>query len=74
MYGPTREKLTGICRKICKEELHNLYFFKIVPIRMIKPRVMRRERETCNIHWGGEECINILAGKPEGKGSLGVSG
>jgi hypothetical protein len=61
--------VTGGCRKLHKEELHNLYSSPSI-IRMIKPRRMR---------WAGHiermgakrNAYRILVGNPEGKRPLG---
>jgi hypothetical protein len=61
--------VTGGCRKLHNEELHNLYSSPSI-IRMINSRRMRlaghvaRMREKSNVY-------RILVGKPEGKRPLG---
>lgn len=35
IFGPKREKVTGSCRKLCSEEMHNLYSSPDI-IKMIK--------------------------------------
>jgi hypothetical protein len=56
-YGPKRDEVTGVWRKLHNEELHNLYSSPSI-IRMIKSRRMR--------------CAEYVArmGKAEGKRSL----
>jgi hypothetical protein len=69
ILGPKRDGMTGGCRKLHNEELHNLYSSSST-IRMTKSRRMR---------WAGyvarmEEKRNaygILVEKPEGKKRLG---
>jgi hypothetical protein len=64
IFGPKRDEVTGVWRKLHNEELHNLYSSPDI-IRMIKSRTMRwvrhvaRMRETRNAY-------RILVGKPEG--------
>jgi hypothetical protein len=40
IFGPKRDEVTGGCRKLHNEELHNLYSSPSI-IRMIKSRMMR---------------------------------
>jgi hypothetical protein len=40
IFGPKRDEVTGDCRKLYNEELHNLYSSPNI-IRMMKPRRMR---------------------------------
>ena len=35
VFGPEREELTGDCRKLCNEELHDLYWSPIIIIIII---------------------------------------
>jgi hypothetical protein len=65
IFGPKRNEVTGVWRKLHIEELLNLYFSASI-IRIIKSRRMR---------WGGHvarmgekrNAYNILVGNPEGK-------
>jgi hypothetical protein len=67
--GPKSNEMTGGWRKLHNEELHNLYSSPSI-IRMIMPRRMRWAEHVARI---GEKrnAHRILAGKPEGKRSLG---
>jgi hypothetical protein len=40
IFGPKRDEVIGVWRKLLNEELHNLYFSSSI-IRMIKSRRMR---------------------------------
>jgi hypothetical protein len=40
IFGPKRDELTGGCRKLHNEELHNLYSSPSI-IRMMKSRMMK---------------------------------
>jgi hypothetical protein len=42
IFGPTRDEVTEVSRKLHNEELHNLYSSPNI-IRMIKPRRMKWE-------------------------------
>jgi hypothetical protein len=71
IFGPKRDEVTGVRRKLHNEELHNLYSSLNI-IRMIKSSRMR---------WAGHvarmvakrNAYGILVGKPEGKRPLGRS-
>jgi hypothetical protein len=69
IFGPKRDEVTGDCRKLHNEKLHNLYSSTNI-IRMIKSRRMRRARHVARV---GEKrtVYRILVGKPEGKRPLG---
>jgi hypothetical protein len=54
IFGPKRDEVTGGCRKLHKEELHNLYSSPSI-IRMIKSRRMRWAGHVARR--GEEECI-----------------
>jgi hypothetical protein len=62
IFGPKRDGVTDVWRKLHNEELHNLY---ASPIRIMKSRRMRwaghvaRMREKRNVY-------RLLVGKPEG--------
>jgi hypothetical protein len=69
IFGPKRDGVTGVWRKLHNEELHNLYSSPSI-IRIMKSRRMRwagrvaRMREKRNVY-------RLLVGKPEGKRPLG---
>jgi PAS domain-containing protein len=69
IFGPKRDEVTGEWRKFHNEELHNLYSSPDI-IRQIKST---RMRWAGNVARMGEErkVYKVLAGKPEGKRSLG---
>jgi hypothetical protein len=69
IFGPKRDDVSGVWRKLHNEELHDLYSSPNI-IRMIKSNRVRwtghvaRVGETRNVY-------RILVGKPEGKRPLG---
>jgi hypothetical protein len=69
IFGPKRDRVTGGCRKLHNEELHNLYSSPSI-IRIIKSKRMRwaghvaRMGEKWNVY-------RLLVRKPEGKRPLG---
>jgi hypothetical protein len=69
IFGPKRDGVTGSWRKLCNEELHNLYSSPSI-IRIIKSWRMRwvghvaRMGEKRNVY-------RLLVRKPEGKRPLG---
>jgi hypothetical protein len=65
IFGPRRDEVTGDWRKLHNEEFHNLFFSPNI-IRMINSRRMRWAELVARM---GE--TRILAGKPEGKRTLG---
>jgi hypothetical protein len=69
IFGPKRDEVTGDCRKLHNEELHNLYSLPNI-IRMIK---LRRMRWAGHVARMGEKrnAYRILMGKPEGKRPIG---
>jgi hypothetical protein len=69
IFGPKRDEVTGGCRKLHNEELHNLYSSQSI-IRVIKARRMRWAGHTAQ---RGEKrnAYRTLVGKPEGKRPLG---
>jgi hypothetical protein len=69
IFGPKRVGVTGGCRKLYNEELHNLYSSPSI-IRIIKSRRMRWAGHVARM---GEKrkVYRLLVGKPEGKRPLG---
>jgi hypothetical protein len=65
IFGPKRDEVTGGCRKLHNEELHNLYSSPII-IRMIRSRRMRWAGHVARIETKMNAC-RILVGKPEEK-------
>jgi hypothetical protein len=59
MFGPKRDAVTGVLRKLHNEELHDLYSSPTI-VRGMKSRRMR---------WAGH--VAPFVGKPEGKRPLG---
>jgi hypothetical protein len=52
--GPKRDEVTGDCRKLHNDELHNLYSSPSI-IRMTKAR--NEMGRACSTNGGEEECI-----------------
>jgi hypothetical protein len=69
IFGPKRDEMTGDWRKLCEEELHNLYSSPNI-IRMVKSRRMRWVGHVTRTAEMRNAC-KILVGKPEGKRPLG---
>jgi hypothetical protein len=69
IFGPKGDEVTGGCKKLHNEELHNLYSSPSI-IRMIKSRRMMWAGHVARM---GEKRngYRILVGKPEGKRPLG---
>jgi hypothetical protein len=65
IFGPKRVEVTGGCRKLRNEELHNFYSSPSI-IRMIMSRMMILARYVARMgdKWNA---YRILVGKPEGK-------
>jgi hypothetical protein len=66
IFGPKRDEVTGEWRKLLNEELHNLYSSPDI-IRQVKANEVGG---TCGTHRRGEESVQVLVGKPEGKRPL----
>jgi hypothetical protein len=69
IYGLKRDEVTGECRKLHNEELHDLYSSPSI-IRIIKSRRMRRVGHVARI-WEKRKAYRLLVGKPDGKRPLG---
>jgi hypothetical protein len=69
IFGPKRDEVTGEWRKLHNEELHILYSSPDI-IRQIKSRRMRWVGHVSRMV-EGRKVYRFLAGKPEGKSSLG---
>jgi hypothetical protein len=69
IFGPKRDEVTGECRKLHSEELHNLFSFPDI-IRQVKSRRMRWAGHVARM---GEErkLYKVLVGKSEEKRPLG---
>jgi hypothetical protein len=69
IFGSKRDEVTGGCRKLHNEKLHNLYSSPRI-IRMIKSRRMRWAGHVVRL---GEKrnAYRILMGEPEEKRPLG---
>jgi hypothetical protein len=69
IFGPKRDEVTGVWRKLHNEELHNLYASPSI-IRTIESRRMRLAGHVAQV---GEKrnAYRKLTGKPEGKRPLG---
>jgi hypothetical protein len=69
IFGPKRDEVTGIWRKLHNEELHILYLSPSI-IGMIKSRRMRLVGHVARMGKKRNE-YRILVRKPEGKSPLG---
>jgi len=69
IFGPGRDEVTGEWRRLHNDELNDLYSLPNI-VRVIKSRRIRRDEHVARM---GEErgVYRVLAGKPEGKRSLG---
>jgi hypothetical protein len=70
IFGPKRDKVRGVWRKLHNEELHDLYSSPTI-LRVIKSRRMRWARHVARMR-EGRGMYRVLVGKPEGKRSLGI--
>jgi hypothetical protein len=68
IFGQKRDEVIGSCRKLHKEELHNMYSSPSI-IRIIKPRGVRWAGRVARME--NMNTYSILVGKPEGKRPLG---
>jgi hypothetical protein len=69
IFEPKRDEVTGGCRKLHNEELHNLYSSSSI-IRMFKPRRLRCARHIRCVVEKTNAYKMILLGKPGGKRPL----
>jgi len=69
VFGPKRDEVTGVWRKLHNEELSDLYSLPNI-VRMVKSRRMRWAGHVAR---KGQErgVYRILVGKPEGKRPMG---
>jgi AICAR transformylase/IMP cyclohydrolase PurH len=63
-FGPKRDEVTGMWRKIHSEELHDLYFSHTI-LRVIKSRTIIWARHVTRLG-EGRGVYRVLVGKPEG--------
>jgi hypothetical protein len=68
IFGPKKDEVAGVWRKLDDDELHDLYSSPIT-VRVIKSRRMRWVGNVAQI--GGRDVYRVLAGKPDGKRPLG---
>jgi hypothetical protein len=69
IFGPNRDEVTGVWRKLHNEELHNLYTSPNI-LRAIKSRRIRWAGYVACM-WERKSLYNVLVGKPERKILLG---
>jgi hypothetical protein len=67
IFGPKKDEVMGDWRKLCNEELYNLYSS---PNRIIKCRTIRWAGNVARFR-AKRNTYSILVGKPEGKRPLG---
>jgi hypothetical protein len=70
-FGPKRDEVTGVWRKLHNEELHDLYSSPTI-VRVIKSRRMRWAGHVARMG-EGRGVYRVLVGKPEEKRPLGRS-
>jgi hypothetical protein len=64
-FGPKRDEVTGMWRKLHNEELHDLYSSPTI-VRVIKSRRMKWAGHVARMGVG-RGVYRVLVGKPEGK-------
>ena len=69
LFGPKRDEVTGVWRKLHNEELRDLYSLPNI-VRVVKSRRMRWARHVARMG-EGRGVHRVLVGKPEGKRPLG---
>jgi hypothetical protein len=69
IFGPKRDEVTGECRKLRNEELHDLYSSPNI-VRVITSRRMRWAGHVVRMG-EGTGVYRVMVGKPEGKRPLG---
>jgi hypothetical protein len=69
IFGPKRDEVIGVWRKLHNEELHDLYSSPTI-LRVIKSRRMRWAGHVARIG-EGRGVYRVMVGKPEGKRPLG---
>jgi hypothetical protein len=69
IFGPKRDGVTGECKKLHNEELHNVYTSPSI-IRIMKSRRMRWAGYVVRMGEKRNVCM-LLVGKPEGNRPLG---
>ena len=62
IFGPQRDEVTGKCRRLCNEELYDLYASP--NIFVVKSR--RILWVVHMAHGGQERCLQALEGRPDG--------
>ena len=69
VFGPKRDEVTGEWRKLCNEELNDLYSLPNI-VRVVKSRRMRWAEHVARM--GEDRGVHrVLMGKPDGKRPLG---
>ena len=69
VFGPKRDEVTGVWRKLHNEELSDLYSLPNI-VRVVKSRRMRWAGHVARMGQG-RGLYRVLVGKPEGKWPLG---
>jgi hypothetical protein len=69
IFGPKRDEVTGVWRRLRNEKLNDLYCSPTV-VRVIKPRIMRLVGQSARIG-EGRGVYRGLVGQAEGKRPLG---
>ena len=69
VFGPKRDEVTGVWRKLHNEELSDLYSLQNI-VRVVKSRRMRWTGYVARMG-EGRVVYRVLVGKPEGKRPLG---